>query len=139
MSVPKKNMYTTDHWVDALGQKYGPGDCIAYASISGRSPQLVVGEVLSIHTHDTEGRRYTQYGYNPMTDERGQHDSVSVKVQPLLDARDFYRSDKARAVHLKIPANILKLPNELKPLPKEQRELEKSTSGIMDILKSLSE
>lgn len=115
-------------WTDCLGQTYKPGDAVAYASISGKSPQLVIGEVVSIHSHDSKGNRYRNF--------KGQ-DICSVKVQPLLDARGFWRDYNAKAVHLKIVENIIKIPNELKPKPREEREREENTAGILSILEDL--
>jgi hypothetical protein len=120
--------YLVDHWTDCLGQQYGPGDAVAYASIAGKSPQMVIAEVTAIRTHDKQGKPYLNYRGKP---------SASVTVKPLLDARDFYRDNNARQVSLKITENIIKIPNELKPKPKDERDREASTAGIISILQDL--
>lgn len=131
-----KPEYEIDAWSDCLGQQYGPGDCVGYASISGKSPQLVVAEVVAIYTHNASGKRYTE---NTFRDGGWQFiDSVSVKVMPLLDGREFYRGSNPKPVHLKITGNIVKLPSSLKPLPKAERDLQRNIAGVTEIYKDLS-
>lgn len=40
---------TWDEWVDATGQTYRPGDFVAVATINGKSPQMVFGQVVKIN------------------------------------------------------------------------------------------
>lgn len=128
-----KPEYETSSWTDVLGQTYGPGDCVCYAVINGRSAQQVIGEVVAIYTHNGQGERYTT-GWGGSGKP-----SVSVKILPLLDARGFWRDDNPRPVHIKIPENIIKIPNELKPKPKAVRVKEKNVEGVTKILQDLLE
>ena len=115
---------TWPSWTDALGQTYEPGDFIAYASISGRSPQLVFAKVLSIPRKDSQGeeiRAFDHYEDHPVdtyangrpVQVRVTSPSCKVKVLPLLDARGFYRGGSrtgdVKAVTLSIPQNIIKV------------------------------
>lgn len=133
------NRPTVESWTDPLGQKYGPGDCIAYATISGRSPQMVIAEVLNIFTHDSKGEPYTESRWDAVSRTLVHKPSVSIQVSPLLDGRDFHRSSKPRAVNLTILGNIIKVPNELKPKPKAERDLERTRSGVLQVLKELTD
>lgn len=109
-----------DEWTDVLGQTYRPGDFVAYAMISGRSPQLVFARVLQIRKVDSKGeeiREFVRWENHPTeTLSNGRPRQVQVwrpgckvKVLPLKDARGFYRSKESRAVTLSIPNNIIKV------------------------------
>lgn len=104
---------TWPKWTDVLGQTYHPGDFIAYACINGKSPQMVFAKVLSIRRLDSQRNEIisNKYSYNRET-KTSEHTvtlSCKVKVQPLLDARNFYRSSDPKAVTLSIPENIIKV------------------------------
>jgi len=51
---------TVETWRDTLGQEFGAGDLIAVATVSGKSPQMVVAEVLRINTHNSKGERHVK-------------------------------------------------------------------------------
>lgn len=105
-------------WHDALGQRYEPGDRVAIATVNGKSPQLVIGEVIRINRMNSRGE--------PIMDRRflrakpGQrshsveYESATITVQPLVDGRGFLRwsarGGKApRAVTYQYPQNIIKV------------------------------
>ena len=67
--------------VDRFGQPYGKGSRIAVATVSGRSPNLVLATVLEIVTEDKDG--------NPLTD-RGTP-TWKVKARPFSSGRGFTR------------------------------------------------
>jgi hypothetical protein len=46
---------TWDQWIDCLGNKYEVGDLVAVATISGRSPQLVLAVVERINRRNSSG------------------------------------------------------------------------------------
>lgn len=46
---------TWDEWEDCMGNSFRPGDLVAIATVSGRSPQLVVAEVIRINKTDAKG------------------------------------------------------------------------------------
>jgi hypothetical protein len=109
---------TLPKWKDVLGQEYGPVDIVSIATVSGRSPQAVVGEVVSINATNNDGDPYYQRGNGPAELSRyainGQFripdyhkETVTITVLPLCDARGFYRSGKQTTY--KIAANIIKL------------------------------
>ena len=101
---------TEQTWTDAYGQTYGPGDHIAVATISGRSPQLVIAVVERINTVDSKGQPIVTYvGWNPTTRQPITAPSCTVTARPVHDGRGFHRwSD--RAVTYRIPGNIIKVP-----------------------------
>lgn len=117
---------TWDEWTDVLGQTYRPGDYVAYASVNGRSPQLVIAEVIRINRVDSKGHLHLErVGYlryhremkwpggenRPVTQQMPIYaPSCSVTVRPVIDARGFYRSGRrAGTVTLKIPQNVIKV------------------------------
>lgn len=123
MTEPDDAPDTWPEWVDKLGQTYRPGDFVAYASINGRSPQMVFARVLEIRRRDSKGALITvdvRYktgnrierpnGGGMMDEWRVRKDPYcKVKVQPIEDARSFYRSADAKAVTLSIPENIIRI------------------------------
>lgn len=118
-------MNTWPEWTDVLGQTYRPGDRVAIAIISGRSPQLVIGTVLQINRVDSKGEEIRKACFKRFERDDGKwdyerwtEDSCTVRVRPELDARGFYRSNRgwfddkhneARPVTYKIPENIIKV------------------------------
>lgn len=100
-------------WEDVLGQTFATGDTVAYASISGRSPELVIATVERINRVNPKGETITttvwdtpdrHWAYDA---ERITIEYCTVKAQPLLGARGFYRAGKA--VTLTIPQNIIRV------------------------------
>lgn len=114
---------TWPEWTDKLGQTFRPGDFVAYASVNGRSPQMVFARVLEIRRRDSSGDEITErVQYKTGRKVPRQHDGrmidewetrqvpfCKVKVLPIKDARGFSRSKDARPVTLSIPANIIKI------------------------------
>lgn len=104
-------------YVDVLDQTIRPGDYVAYASISGKSPQMVIAQVIQINRLNSSGEPIYENSYNK------QGAGCTIKLQPLIDARGFWRSgqkhdyttgtveqvEKARAVTIQIPANVIKI------------------------------
>lgn len=104
---------TTDSWEDSLGQKISPGDFIAVATISGRSPQMVIAQLERINTHNNEGKpfgahskaypasAYEESDFETRTRTRpdgtiqtlpGKVRTVTLTCTPLFDGRGFHRS-----------------------------------------------
>lgn len=104
---------TTDEWEDSLGQKITPGDFIAVATISGRSPQMVVAQIVRLNTHDKDGKHFgcsskaypavacDEDAFKPHTVPRHGGGSytygpslrtVTITATPLFDGRGFGRS-----------------------------------------------
>ncbi len=108
-------------WTDVLGQQYGPGDIVSISTISGKSPQLVVAEVVRIARKDSKGELITcSAGYDRATNTYLSKPSCKVVALPLVDARGFSRwgrwnsvtkaYDKpTKTVTYSIPQNIVKL------------------------------
>lgn len=96
-------------WTDPLGQTYGPGDHVAIAMVSDRSPQMVFAEVLEIRTVDKDGNTITAGVFDWEAKQWKEVPSCTVLARPLMDSRGFYRGTN-RAVPYKIPANIIKIP-----------------------------
>lgn len=104
-------------WTDALGQPYGPGDMIAVATISGRSPQMVIAQVIEIRRKDASGNLIMEHGYGEVEDDNGTvrrqwgvTPSCKVKARPIVDGRQFSRSTRnPRPVTYSITGNIVKL------------------------------
>jgi hypothetical protein len=114
---------TYDEWTDALGQTYRPGDTVAIATISGRSPQLVIAKVERINAVNSKGEQITTVEFDRTTKPwtRTTVPSCTVRCKPLVDARDFYRSGKGffggqekeiRSVTYQIPENIIKVEDQ---------------------------
>lgn len=104
-------------WTDVLGNDIRAGDTVAYASINGKSPQLVIANVERIMATDSNGVPLQMYDYR----EGKTVPSCSIVVHPVLDARGFWRSERGRAVHLKIPQNVIRVDATVKP-PNERRK-----------------
>lgn len=114
MASKKTNLAkTTDEWEDSLGQKIVPGDFIAVATISGKSPQMVVAQIEKMSTHNADGKPFGAHSkaypavatdekdFSPRTFPR--HDgttvtypphirTVTVTATPMFDGRGFGRS-----------------------------------------------
>lgn len=113
---------TWDEWTDSLGQVFRPGDLISIATISGRSPQLVIAQVIKINRVDSSGSpiqtHHTRYGKNSdgsrnYKDRKDYtRDSCSVKAQPLFRGWGGFidNPESERAVTYKILHSILKVP-----------------------------
>lgn len=121
---------TWDSWTDVLGQTIIPGDRVAIAIINGRSPQMVIAEVVQINRVDSKGKPLEEVKHERYRDDEGRWQykresvpSCTFRCIPLLDARGFYRSGvpnwydsdveptAPRAVTYKIPQNVIKLPD----------------------------
>ena len=104
---------TTDSWEDSLGQKIEPGDFIAVATISGRSPQMVIAQIVRLNTHDKDGNPFGAFSkaypataceeddFKPKTvptHSGGTHTYAphirtnTITATPLFDGRGFSRS-----------------------------------------------
>ena len=104
---------TTDEWEDSLGQKIVPGDFVAVATISGRSPQMVIAQIERLNTHDSHGKPFGAYSkaypavaseesdFLPRTHKRydgttytspAHIRTVTITATPLFDGRGFRRS-----------------------------------------------
>lgn len=100
MSKSKSLSKTTDKWRDSLGQWFEAGDFMAVATISGRSPQMVIAQVVKINTHDAKGLPYiVQWGNGPAVADDGYRGygkppvpTVTVTATPIHDGRNFHRS-----------------------------------------------
>lgn len=109
--APAGTPKTYDEWTDVLGQTYRAGDTVAVAVINGKSPQMVIGEVVRINRLDSKGCEHvdefwvdddskpprtwtTSTGETRSRPEqkRAHRPSCTVTVQPLIDARGFYRT-----------------------------------------------
>lgn len=104
-------------YVDILDQTIKAGDHVAYASISGKSPQLVIAQVVRINRVDSKGEPITS-GYGNRAEP-----ACTLRIQPLIDARGFHRGgqkwnralnqyeqvDKPREVTIQIPNNVIKI------------------------------
>lgn len=88
--MPKKEEHA--FWTDVLGNTYSPGDLIAYASISRRSPQLVFGEVVRINKFNSKGQVIEKRSRGNTPGVWATKPSCSVTVRPVLDARGFHRT-----------------------------------------------
>lgn len=108
-------------WTDVLGQKYAAGDHVAYASVSGKSPQMVIARVVRINRVNSQNKEIM---LNEGTWSSPQLvPSCTVTVIPVIDARGFYRSNakwdpvtrtrvpfaEAKPVTLQLPNNIIKV------------------------------
>lgn len=119
---------TWPEWTDVLGQTYRAGDRVAIATISGRSPQMVIGTVVRINRVDSHGEEIVTHHsrWEIVDGERKAYyyntPSCTVRVQPEIDARGFYRTrgmwidekwvndaTDPKQVTYQIPANIIKL------------------------------
>ena len=127
---------TWAEWTDVLGNTYKPGDIVAIATVSGRSPQLVIAKVVSINKTDKEGNEITarkwvehdepimrtrirrSYNYNTnkydditesYLEEGGykQVPSCTVTAQPLMDTRKFYRATDQDGKHKKVTYSVV--------------------------------
>lgn len=77
-------------WTDVLGNKYSAGDYVAYASISGKSPQLVIARVERINRLNSNREEIvTVTGRYP---NQTRVPYCSLTVTPVIDARGFYRT-----------------------------------------------
>jgi len=129
---------TWDEWTDVLGQTYRPGDYVAVAVINGKSPQMVIGQVVQINRVDSKGQlimdcenewvdcaetdpgaRLHPHAGHPKKKwkrlVRTWTDSCTVKVQPLLDARGFgrYSGTTPKAVVYRLWENVIKVDGTL--------------------------
>lgn len=129
--VPK----TWPEWTDVLGQTYRPDDYVAYAMISGRSPQLVIARVVRINRVNSKGQEITTERWeNGSWSRNAQRETVpycTVTLLPAIDARGFSRAGKP--VTLFIPENIIKIDADL------VRALEAQTEAkLQELRKELS-
>lgn len=119
---------TWPEWRDMLGRIYRPGDIVAIATVSGKSPQLVLGQVERINRINSKGEEITEsYLYWPpgvpevndrgwpnyKESQRRTRPSCTVTVTPVADARKFYRSrtpeGAAKKVTYQFPQNIVRV------------------------------
>jgi len=127
---------TWDSWTDVIGNEYRPGDLVCIATISGRSPQLVIAEVVKINKTDKNGEPFTtrqwfdhdepimkrrevrRYNYQTRTYddiveeyvEKGEYRQVpscTVTCQPIQDTRKFYRSTNSEGKARKVTYTII--------------------------------
>lgn len=113
--APEGTPRTWDEWTDVLGQVYRAGDHVAVATISGKSPQMVLGRVERINRVDSKGSLIEDGRWE--LDGRGERKwltvpSCTVSVKPLLDARGFTRWGNAKTVTYQFWQNIVKIDND---------------------------
>lgn len=110
--VPK----TWPEWTDVLGQTYRPDDYVAYAMISGRSPQLVIARVVRINRVNSKGQEITTRVWPNGHWERDasmiEVPYCTITLLPTIDARGFSRVG-GKPVTLFIPENIIKIDADL--------------------------
>lgn len=82
-SKPSLDERCVDEWTDMVGSTYGPGDIVAVATISGRSPQMIVGEVVRILAMDPEGKPYEDREWDADSGSYRRKPSVKVTVQKM--------------------------------------------------------
>jgi len=150
---------TWDEWTDPLDQVYRPGDYVAIATISGKSPQLVIGKVTKINRVDSKGhlivsrttrhvdcdkdepgaRERTKYDYTLKKSislgqwYRIEHEfipSCTVTAYPVLDGRGFGRYGKVKPTTYRLWGNIVKV---------DGSGLERALEALGDDLKALAE
>lgn len=117
---------THDSWTDTIGQSFQPGDYIAVASTSGRSPQMVIAKVERINSHRSDGTEIREPDYYDRELRKSfDKPSATVTAKPVLDGRGFHRwsakkwNDETstfdprpggpRSVTYTLPGNIVKL------------------------------
>lgn len=110
-AIPK----TWDEWTDPVGNVYRPGDLVAVAVVSGRSPVLRIGRVLRINRCNTKGQPIVQKDVMFIKGDDGEDKRVvvekpwcTVTIQPLFYGRGF-RSWSDKAQTYQFPGNIVKL------------------------------
>lgn len=117
-------------WVDVLGNVIYPGDYIAVSTINGRSPQMVIAQVVRINRLNSRGEEITDrkfFEYDEPIEKpragggtysaRGEYRDVpscTITAKPLIDARGFTRwssrnGEPAKAVTYQIPGNCVKI------------------------------
>ena len=55
---------TWPEWTDVLGNTYRPGDNVAISIINGKSPQMVIGEVLKINRVNSSKQQLGEFVYD---------------------------------------------------------------------------
>lgn len=102
-------------WQDMVGNSYGPGALIAYASGYGSNgSKMTVGRVIRINRVNSEGRRHGRAPYQYSTNPDAQFQaSCSVTVQPLVDSQSRrWSSNKDTGLPRPVtlgPTNILRV------------------------------
>lgn len=92
-------MAQVEVWYDAIGQELRVGDYAAVATISHKSPQLVVIKVLGMKDTNNDGSPARTWNGKP---------GVNIKGKRLSSRFSLWDS---RAVTYKIPENLIKLSN----------------------------
>lgn len=78
-----------DSWEDCLGNKYQAGDVIAVATISGRSPQLVLAVVERINKVNSSGEEiFTNKSFT--LDEPIRHEMECSVLKMAKNANSYY-------------------------------------------------
>lgn len=77
---------TYDEWTDPCGNVYRPGDHVAVATISGRSPQLVIAKVVSINRVNSKGEEIGKSSFDGGDPELDAALAECRKEQPRLIA-----------------------------------------------------
>lgn len=133
--MTKKNMAdeltTYESWIDALGNEIRPGDTVAIAIISGRSPQLVTGKIISINAYNSRGVRHvdTRFVYKDgRIADRKYVETCTITVEPTSGSRwAAERGDRrtAKKITYNFPDNMVKIADGAVIVPQPAREIEK--------------
>lgn len=110
-----KQEHQLAEWPDAVGVMIRPGDTVAVAIIDGRSPKIVIGEVLRINSHDSKGQPLRDGRYDRATRQILTFPTASVTVRPTGETRFGDTQSRTRIVTYKFPQNIIKLPEGTLP------------------------
>lgn len=88
-------------WTDALGQKFSPGDYVAYAGMSYKSADLVIGVVDKINRYRGDGSEIVvSGGYNYMTKAYDpDKPSCTVRIIPLVEKGGIWDLPKSKWVN----------------------------------------
>lgn len=122
--------YEWPQWKDALGNTFRVGDTLAVATISGKSPQMVICRVERINRRNSRGEPHMDRKWfeHPQPiwktrhngtayEERGEYreiPSCTVTATPLVDGRKFGRYSD-RKVTYTLPGNWVKVDYNAKP------------------------
>lgn len=88
---------TWSEWEDGVGNIYGPGDIVAVATVSGKSPQMVIARVERINRLNSSGEEIT-------TRKWFDHEEPIQKERECYYAKTNYQSYYNQTVHECKPA-----------------------------------